>query len=418
MTVSVYILAAVFATQAPAAGNEEMAAKVKRLVRMLGDDELAEREKAERSLRELGSAALDALPTATATLSAEEKTRLERVRSALEKEAIDMTTRPTVVTLMGSFTAPEACAAIEKQTGNKIVPPPGDTQSLKLAFEKVPFWEAVDRMCDEADWVVSAMGEDGALRLVARPTEHAGRVGKAGYGGVFRFEAMRVLAIRDLRITPVRGLKVTLEIAWEPRLQPISLEQPLGAIKAVDENGDSLALEEKQNTLTLSPYGDRCSAELELPLTLPGREVHRIATLAGTLSALVPGRIETYRFEKPTEAKNEERRKGGVSVVLRELRKNQELYEAKILVRFDEAANALESHRGWIDRNEAAMVNGKGERLAPAAFETGQRKENEQAMSFLFDVAGDVKDYAFEYTTPAGLVKMPIKYELRDIALP
>ena len=46
----------------------------------------------------------------------------------------------------------------------------------------------------------------------------------ADYSGPFRIEATGVTAQRGLRAPDQSGLRVDLEIAWEPRLRPIALD--------------------------------------------------------------------------------------------------------------------------------------------------------------------------------------------------
>ena len=43
-------------------------------------------------------------------------------------------------------------------------------------------------------------------------------------------------------------------------------------------------------------------------------------------------------------------------------RKNGDIYDVSMRVRFDKAANALESHRGWIYNNECYLLDPKGQR--------------------------------------------------------
>ena len=50
-------------------------------------------------------------------------------------------------------------------------------------------------------------------------------------------------------------------------------------------------------------------------------------------------------------------------MIVENCRKNGDIYDVSMRVRFDRAANALESHRGWIYDNECYMVDGKGRRI-------------------------------------------------------
>ena len=134
---------------------------------------------------------------------------------------------------------------------------------------------------------------------------------------------MRIIARRDLRDPDGESLRLTLEAAWEPRLKPISLKQRMADLRVVDENGNSLTLDESRAELEV-PAGGGTTVEFDVPMRLPPRDVKRIASLKGRLLAMVPGKIETFTFENLTEAKNVEKRIAGVTVTFDRLRKNNE----------------------------------------------------------------------------------------------
>ena len=83
--------------------------------------------------------------------------------------------------------------------------------------------------------------------------------------------------------------------------------------------------------------------------------------------AMIPGRIETFRFTKLAGAKDVQQRIAGVTVTLEEVRKNNEAWEVRMLVRFDDAGDALASHRTWIFSNEAYLEGPDGK---PIAYDT------------------------------------------------
>jgi hypothetical protein len=228
---------------------------------------------------------------------------------------------------------------------------------------------------------------------------------------------MALMATRNLRQPQTSGLKLTLEVAWEPRLVPILVSQSLTDIRAVDEQGNPIAVA-SEGSLE-SPVQNGVSAvEIELPFAVPERNVQRIASLSGQLFALVPGRVEAFEFAQLEAAEDEEIRKGAVTVVLQKARKNAAVYELFVLVRFDEAANALESHRGWVFNNKAYLLDEDGKQKEPDGFETTRRTVNEMGISYKFVLDGDLSAYRFVYETPAAIVQLPIKYELKDIPLP
>jgi len=186
----------------------------------------------------------------------------------------------------------------------------------------------------------------------------------------------------------------------------------------VDETGKPVGVPGHDGSLEVPVQNGVSAAEMDIPLVLPDRAVKRIASFKGKLTALVPGPIETYEFPKLVDTKDVEQRKGGVTVILQTVRKNVDVHEVRILVRFDKAANALESHRGWIYNNEAYLIDADGKVLEHGGFETTRQETNEVGVAYKFPLKADLSGYTFVYKTPAAIVKMPVEYELKNIELP
>ena len=158
--------------------SDLIAPKVRALIKQLDASEQAKREAAEKELIALGQDVLPLLPKPDARTPAEVKNRLRRVYSALLAAAVEASTKPAFVTLSGEMTLSEAMAAIEKQTGNKVVDKRPELMQeapdpkVKLALDKVPFWQALDTVLDAASLQLYNYDvEGGALGYVARGEE-------------------------------------------------------------------------------------------------------------------------------------------------------------------------------------------------------------------------------------------------------
>jgi hypothetical protein len=411
--------------QATPDAGDELKLQVRRLVRQLDDAQRATREAAERSLIELGPPALDLLPAPSRDTSAEVKVRLERVRKALEAAVAEAAAQPSRVTLQGELPLSAALADVQQQTGNRIIDfrerfgqQPGDPK-LSLDFEKTPFWPALDLLLDQAGLTVyNFSGEIGALALVARDQNDRKRAGSAVYQGLFRFEVLRVQAIRELRSPANHSLRLALELTWEPRVSPILLQIPLGELRATDESGRRIEVGSQRASLEVPVENTLPAAEVQLPLVLPDRSVGKIAALQGQLSALLPGRIETFEFANLPEAKNVEQTRAGVTVSVDQVRKNVDVDEVRLTVRFDQALNALESHRNWIYNNEAYFVAPDGQRFEHAGLQAFRQADNEVGIAYMSDRDGGLAGCKFVYKTPALLIQLPVAFELKDIPLP
>ena len=406
---------------------EPIKADVRRLVRQLDSPQLAEREAAEAELFRRGPAILDLLPQPGPRASAEVRQRLGRIRQKLQQQAAEAAARSSTITLRAdAMPLSNVLAAFQRQSGNKIADcrekfgQPAADPKLKVRFDKTPFWLALDRLLDQAGLSVHAFSEQAAIDVVAAPpgATPIARAGRACYVGPFRIEPTTVMARRDLRQPGAELLVVSLEVAWEPRLKIIGLMQPMASIKAVDKRGRNLPVADSAAQLEIPVSGEAPAVKLDLPFRLPSRRVERIASLRGKLVAMIPGRIETFRFTKLAGAKNVQQRIAGVTVTLEEVRKNNEAWEVRMLARFDDAGDALASHRTWIFSNEAYLEGPDGKPIAFDTFETTRQGKNEVGVAYIFNPEQPLDKLSFVYKTPGVIVTSGFNYELKDIRLP
>lgn len=412
---------------APAeAATPELGDTVRQLIRDLDAGQKSRREEAEKKLLSLGTRVLDFLPENTDRLSAEAGQRLDRVREKLEKNAAANSLEPTSVTCSGEKPLSKLFALIEEQTGNKIVDlrsefgqDVGDPD-LKVAFDNAPFWAALDRVLDDAELTIYPYSsEQGGLGITSRGDSRLPRYGSAVYSGAFRIEGTEFVARRDLRDPMSHMLNLTLEAAWEPRLSPIVITYPSGSIAAVDEQGRPVPAADSAGDMQFPINSDTKSVEVPIQFQLPERNVRRIASLKGKLTAMLPGRIETFRFSGLDKTKRVDRKRAGVTVALETVRKNGAVWEIRMLLMFEKATGALESHlsTGWVSNNFAALENAKGEMIPYAGLETTRETETEVGVAYYFDVPS-LKGHTFVYKTPTAIISLPIEFELKDLDLP
>ena len=237
--IHVLIASLVFSAPADApADRGKLSAQVERLVHQLDSTTLTHRDAAERQLLELGAGVLPVLPAIDQRTSAEVATRLARVQQKLLRTQALAAAEPTLVTLKGDdLPLSEVLAKIARQTGNPIVDHRGAfgeeqrENRITADFNKTPFWRAIDSVLDQSE--LTLYGFTGQRSVCGRPA--AGRLARAAqayYAGMFRFEPLRFVAVRDLRNPTMESLKFFMEVAWEPRLQPFAIMQPLAEVSA------------------------------------------------------------------------------------------------------------------------------------------------------------------------------------------
>jgi hypothetical protein len=277
---------------------------------------------------------------------------------------------------------------------------------------------SLDQILDQAKLGIYSYGGEEALSVVGRGDDDVPRVGRAAYQGPLRFEALDVQAQRSLRQQGRASLRQQLEVAWEPRIRPIAISQPMADIEATTDNGDKLTVRQPEaNQDVEGPTGTQ-AAEIVLPFELPSRDIKKIMLLRGTLHALVPGRHAKFEFNDLSKAVGKTQRLGGVQVTLDQVRKNNAIWEIHMRFVLDDATGALESHRGWVLQNLSYLTDKDGERIENAGFETTRQTQKEVGVAYLFDVPDGLDGLTWVYETPAAIVDLPVEYELKEIELP
>ncbi|PHR86267.1 MAG: hypothetical protein COA78_38140 [Blastopirellula sp.] len=407
----------------PALTADELAAKVRYLVRNLDGDTLKEREEAEKQLVELGPQVIDHLPKISNRTSAEMKARLERLRTVLEKKAIDQLTEATHITLsVKEAPLSEVLKEIEKQTGNKFFDfrdnfgQQGSDPKISLDVTDGLFWEVADQVFDDAGVMAYHFsGRKNVLAYLARPENNAPAKERVSYAEVFRFEPTRIEAGRNLQAADGGNMILYLQVAWEPRISPVVIKMPLSELSVTDDQGNELL---GQNTGSLDTEVNGSSVDLTIGLNAAKRSAIQIDKISGTIEALVPGGIETFEFDKLQVARNVEQTRGGMKVVLEGFFKNADLYQARVLLKFEDASEAFESHRGWVFSNEVYLLGADGEKVEVAGYEQYQGDIDSIGISYQFVLEQEVANYKLVYKTPASMVTLPVKFELKDIPLP
>jgi len=211
---------------------------------------------------------------------------------------------------------------------------------------------------------------------------------------------------------------VLIETAWERRRRIIGLSERMADVKATDEQGRPLPVANRDAQPEIMTTGETPAVRFDLPFELPSRNVRRIVSLKSKLTAMIPGKIETFRFDKLAEAKDVEKRVAGVTVTLEQVRKNNDAWEVRMRVKFDDAGDALASHRTWIFNNPAYLEGADGKPIAYESYETTRQTDSEVGIAYVFAPDVPLDKLTFVYKTPGTIIHRSFEYEVKDIELP
>lgn len=306
------------------------------------------------------------------------------------------------VNLHGEIPFSEALAAIEKQTGNRIVDQRSQKSDKKLQLDvkQASFWQALDAIAVAANVRYSPYRTEDAIALVDGPF----RAVPAADAGPFRVSVKRVTLTNDLE-SGTRSCQASVEVAWEPRLQPFYLD---GA-----------------------PVPQRNAVEVPLQLPTPERRATAIS-FNGKFSLITPVKMLQFRFDqlKPTRsasAKMEE----GVSVTLAQIVATADRWSFDMVITNPPGGPEFESFQHWLHNNQIYLEKGAGatkQIWKPHAADEQQLDiitSTRAAMRYHFnhrgrnlDDIGTLADWTLVYRTPGRIVQVEIPYQFKDVPLP
>lgn len=396
---------------------------VRRHLQTLAEGSATEQARAEQALLELGPGVLEVLAefdVADATV----RQAVDRVRAKLLQSEAEAAVRASTVTLKGEFKLADVLKALQTQTGNRIIDyrekfgQEIKNPTLTLDLTGAPFWVALDEILAQADLTLYGYPEQKGVAVVAHEAAAQRIAPPISDHGPFRVQAARLSAVRDLRNPLADQLLAQVQVFWEPRLSPISLELPLVTLEAEDEQGNALAAR-GIGVLDAEIAAGDYSTELALPFELPRRGVERIARIRGKVSALVPGQVDTYRFGILDRAKLPLiHERAGATVALQSIQENNDAWEVRVVVRFDKTSGALQSHRGWILRNVTYLELADKTQVEFETLETFRQTDNEVGIAYYYPLSADLKGATLVYKTPSIIMSLPIEFEIKNLKLP
>ena len=424
--------------QPPVESPSTLRATIDDLLRELEASALADRTRAERKLLDLGPDVLPLLPAPELTPNASVREAVRRVRVQLERRAARESALASRITLSGEMTVAELLSQFMKQTRNRVElsdkARDAGTTSLTINFDDRPFWECLDEVCERLKLRAEFDAQRTSLTLVPRtlsdPVELA-----VQRSGPFR------LAIHSAEIRPVVGvsdrqlLRVAGRIAVEPRLRPLFLHFATAEIKGSVAEGKSLA-----------PWNP--AARYEHPVSDAGREVPvqfdyllpRTAdsndkttptkiNLSGRIGLQLAAGTERIVFDKTSQTPGASRRRGGVTVRLREVKfeplaaadtKPTDPLRAEIgvAVSYDTGGPAFESHRTWMFHNAVYLETEAGRRIDFTEYDTNQQADGAVAVGYRWDkLPAPATQYKFVYEAPTLILDLPLDVKLEGIKI-
>ncbi len=425
MVASLLLIGCIVSAQ-PETADANLQNDVRKLVKQLDADKQSEREAAKALLLQRGPSILDFLPQPDSAKNEQVRTYLLDLRQQLQKSQAEASVAASTITLHAKrMKLSKVLAELQKQSGNAIADLPRQADEpipdpeIAVDFDQRPFWQALDEVLDRGQLSVYPYGQPDALQIVPRGANDLPRSSRASIAGPMRIDAVRATAKRELRSSSPAALQIVLEAAWEPRLHPIAIKQRMADVKVTDAFGTALALDDPEAEKEAFPRRGSSAIEMDIALAMPPQAIKEIASIKGSLRAMLLGRVETFKFNRLLAGK-QEKRIAGARVAIDEFRKNGDTWEVLLRLHFDNAGDALESHRNWVLQNEAFLEDDAGKPIPYDSMETTARSKNEIGVGYVFALAAgqSPEKMNFVYKTPAMVFTKDFLYEVKGVKLP
>jgi hypothetical protein len=417
-----------------AAQTEEMevADNVRVIQEQLKSPNFDERDEAEAEIIKLGSSALDHIDDPSEDYEADFNERLIRIRKALEKVAVQEAISPSRITLVGEVSLKKAFAVIKSQTGNEIALAEGYDpafleKKIKLNHEDASFWTVFADLQAKGGIESNLYGGvAGKAVVVPRGAVDPAMVDKAvakvppaplDESGIFRLRVTGTSSAKNFLNPELDYTQVNLEIQWEPRLTPISIDMPLNKVKVLDENGKELKVSNPESVISGQVQPGINHVTMSIVLENVDRDVKKIGDITGRLDCILPGRREKFRFPPIGGIEGKPKlSKAGITVQYLGVEQNEDLFSVGLLVSMDTKAEEFDSHLGWIYDNPLFLINAAGKKEPSIGHQGGDVDENGVHIQYFY--VDDPKELGLLYESPGAIVPLPADFGLKDIALP
>ncbi|MGC8644068.1 MAG: hypothetical protein ACP5XB_29765 [Isosphaeraceae bacterium] len=396
--------------------------RVLQLVERLDDPKAGRRDDAQARLIKLGSKILPLMPDPKSVASKERKERLEKIRAALRKEEPVTNTGAAKVTIQAKgIRLSEAIQQIQKQTGNRIsdlreqLGAEVTNPAFDLDIRDMPFYEALDKVAGLAGVSTTAFSGDGSVGITAGMPPKEPLV---QYVGPFRIAFKQLVVMRDLQ-AGTTAANVQLEADWEPRLRPILLSLKTEDLAITDDQGREIKPQavRESNEVPLRP--ENPAAEINLNLEAPARSATKLASFKFKAEVTLPAGVRTFRFPSLAQ-ENVSQTRGAVTVTLRNVEIDEQVWKVNVEVSYPEGGPAFESYRQGLFNNRIWLQKADGSRFEHnGGFSNTSSDGGKLGFEYLFvDAPGKPALYQLVYETPSKVTTIPLEFEFKDVPLP
>src|SRR5262245_43256404 len=417
-------------TLAPLSAGESnsTAVPLDKLIEQLGDSSFRTREAAGKAIEARGVAVLpDLRVAAAASQSPEARRRLQTLVGHMERSAA---LEPKWVSLKCKDKAvTEVIADLAKQTGYQLVyQGGGNSGPLTYNLDRVTFWQAIDRVCDDAR-LYTYHNEANGLQFYHQDIYWP----HVAYSGPFKLAANNLHYSKSITLggqprnaPPNQGrsenLQFSFNIMSEPKLPIMSVSQAR-VVEAVDELGNSMAMPSNPHEAYYNNGGYKTYQQsLYVPLGWPNKEAKYIKRVRVSVPLMVlASQKPEITVDDILKVKDKKFPGNTAEIHVMEVKEiNKTQYQLKLSVR-NTASNAAQDYN-WTNsvHQRLELQDAKGVKYAPQGYNWEQSNTGHVQATFMFGNNGNAT-----LGPPAklvyiqwGLMQHQIDVEFKDLPLP
>lgn len=291
-----------------------------------------------------------------------------------------------------------------------------DMAGLRLPTQSLAFWPLLDELARQTHRQIVPRRGGGALLLVPSAAP-AGDGPSPVYAGPFRARVKQMSAQRTFGTADGDRLIVTMELLWEPRLQPLLLRLTPTSV-AVESGGQASPIDQG-GQVTWRLAGE-AGIEIPLRLPLPPRAQGQLDGLLVQAVVLVPPGLLTLGFE--AVAPGPPREQAGVRAEILQVRTDPATNRWQVVSSLTYPRLELESHQAWAFAGVELRLTPKGQgppiRIrGPSDVSIGEGK-TVRLTHLLPDLPASLSDYAASLHPWAQPLEQPLRLRFRDLPLP
>ena len=421
------ILGLLLCTQLPVSvfADEVNQAVTESWVKQLIAGTRSERVAAQRELLTAGPGVLEWLPPLDSIHDIAAREQLRRIRIELERRSAKESVQASLLTLSAEMTLADAFRAVREQSKNrfawKALPADVLSQSIATDINSVPFWQVMTTLADrfEFHWQRPESGSE--LQLVDGMRQHIAKT-QVLESVLLSVEPIKTRPIGTDNLTRLVRVRCRLEV--EPRLRPLFLAMTGRDVVLKDSTGKELPAfnPDAQYELALGDAGE-VAFDVDFLATDAEIDVHD-CLFQGQLTLTIAAGTEEIRFRDLSKSQGASRRRGGVTVTLRDVTtakfQDTPLWKTRLAVAYETGGPAFESHRTWIFHNQAYLEGPNGVRQKrDAGFSTELTTDGGVILEYSFhDPPFEIARTDFVYVAPTLITTLPIEFRMPKVPGP